>query len=242
MDSFQISDMQESARSIARAAGYLGKAAQELAPVALPAAREAVSRVPGAACGLARRTRALVPSDPSKRQIALAAVLGAGAIAFGAAAIAHVVHHRKVVSTYRAQRQAAALERQQRADVERELSGAAHTAAPSEVAGESWPAEGAAAPGCYVICVYDSEPDEGGRADFSEVYVGASKDMAASVEGQFDGRGNPYLAVDARYGRPMLAFFFPCEAHELYARREGLVRALGADGSYNRFVEIADLD
>lgn len=254
MDLSQVAKMQEDARAMGRAAQYLGRAANELAPVALPAAREAIARTPGRLATIAGRVRDLTPEKLRQKQTAAAIVAGVCAAGF-AAAIAHVVHHRKVAAEYREQKRAAEEARQQRADRERVLGEAAFACTAAEFLERAQGAAAGAAgadgdgagmeldaPGCFAIAAYDADPEQGDYAAYRDVYVGASKDAGAAARRQLEGRGNLYVHADVVYGQPLRVFFFPCEGYEVYARKEGLVRALGADSSYNKITEIADLD
>lgn len=248
MELSQISKMQDDARSMARAAQYLGKAANELAPVALPAARDALARTPGRISALASRVRSLTPERLRKRQAVVAACAGVAAAGLVAAAVAHVVHHRKAAALYASAKRSAEAERQLRADRERTIADASFDCTAQEflaaVAADELPDDFAplSAPGCFAICVYGEAPEKGDYDAFKDVYVGASTDMAAAAEKQLRGEGNLYVHADVVYGQPLRLFFFPCEGYEVYARKEGLVRSLAADDSYNKITEIADLD
>lgn len=59
---------------------------------------------------------------------------------------------------------------------------------------------------------------------------------------QLDGKGNLYVHADMSYGRPVYVAFFPCDESELLDERARLVKALGANDSYNMVASATELD
>ena len=243
----EVTKIQQDAHSLARAAQYMGKAAHELVPVVAPAARGAIARLPGAVGAAASRIRALTPERLRRDQRLGACICGVAAAGLTAAAIAHVVHHRKVAGSYREhQRMVTAAKARERDIVDALALAQEHYRAEDfehlyEDSGDEG-LYGLDAPGCFALLAFDPDPENGDFSGYRDCYVGASKDMARGAHRQLSGKGNLYVHADVVYGQPLYVLFFPCEEYELYARRERLIAALGSDESYNKISDLAELD
>ncbi len=97
-------------------------------------------------------------------------------------------------------------------------------------------------PGCFAILTYEPDVAADDPSAYRDVYVGASASMLEGVRKQLDGKGNLYVHADMSYGRPVYVAFFPCDESELLDERARLVKALGADDSYNMVASATKLD
>ena len=97
-------------------------------------------------------------------------------------------------------------------------------------------------PGCFAILTYEPDVAADDPSAYRDVYVGASASMLEGVRKQLDGKGNLYVHADMSYGRPVYVAFFPCDESELLDERARLVKALGADESYNMVASATRLD
>lgn len=243
----QVASLQDNAQSLVRAAQYMGKAADELKPLVVPAARNALGKVPGAASCAIDRVKRITPDSIRKHSLAAGIVGGVLAAGIAAATVAHFVHRHKVAHTYRLHRKHDELAAQRQRTIEATLSKATWRCTAAEFE-QHFGEEGNSAlaqvscPGCYAILSFDPEPQDGDLSVYRDVFVGAASDMAKGVHKQLSGEGNLYVHADAVYEQPIYVLFFPCEGYQLYASKERLMNALGAVESYNKIDEVANID
>ena len=95
----QVASLQDNAQSVVRAAQYVGRAADELRPLVVPAARTALEKVPGAASCAISRVKRVTPQTIREHSLAAGIVGGVLAAGLAAATVAHFVHRHKVAHT-----------------------------------------------------------------------------------------------------------------------------------------------
>lgn len=243
----EIIKLQQDAAAFDRAAQYLGQAANELAPVLSPTARDALSHVPDAVGSLREKASSLTPERAKLYQrIAIGVGCALGAVYVGTK-IARGIHHHKVTSVYRESKRAELAAREREYDIERTLSFAQeHFSAKDfeELYAENDPSTfaGLDVAGCFAILAFEPEPVDGDMTAYRDCYVGASKNMVEGAHRQLSGNGNLYVHADVVYEQPLYVLFFPCEEYDIYARRERLIVALGSGDSYNKVSDLAELD
>ena len=115
----QVASLQDNAQSVVRAAQYVGRAADELRPLVVPAARTALEKVPGAASCAISRVKRVTPQTIREHSLAAGIVGGVLAAGLAAATVAHFVRRHKVARTYRLHRKHDALAAE-RAQLEKE--------------------------------------------------------------------------------------------------------------------------
>ena len=235
MDMSTLKTMQEAAAAIGSATKHIGAANLELGKVALPAVRSAVGNVPKAVEKTFDTARHGQSADERKHA---AAVLGVGVVAVVGLTVATVAHFSNKIHKSRMLREqkrqvAAALAREKQID---ETIASAVALRPADALAKDDAGEDLAfakEPGCFAIFTYDHDVAADDAAAYSNVYVGAASSMLEGVRKQFDGKGNLYVFADACYKRPVQVAFFPCDESALLDERARLVKALGADDSYN---------
>lgn len=243
----QVASLQDNAQSVVRAAQYVGRAADELRPLVVPAARTALEKVPGAASCAISRVKRVTPQTIREHSLAAGIVGGVLAAGLAAATVAHFVHRHKVARTYRLHRKHDALAAERQRTIEATLSKATWRCTAAEFE-QHFGEDGNPAlaqvsgPGCYAILAFDPEPQDGDLSAYRDVYVGAASSMAQGVHKQLSGEGNLYVHADIVYEQPVYVLFFPCEGYQLYASKERLMNALGAVESYNKIDEVANID
>ena len=248
VDMVDIEKFRSDAKALRHAAQLMGQAAGEIAPIAGSSVKHAAGTISHAA------TQAIIKrKDLSEEQVKKVAVIAGvtGCIAIlglGAACIGHVVYHHRVVKEHRLAKRAsnAARERQSRIEDTLTMAEAIYAASTFKNlydSGEEAPSFSClAAPGCYAVCAYEPDIENGDFSAYRDVYVGASENMLEAAYAQLKGEGNLYVKADVEYGQPLYVMFFPCEAYEIYSLRENLMEAFGAQESYNKATDAASLD
>ena len=244
MDMSTFKTMQEAAAAIGSATKYIGAANLELGKVALPAVRSAVGNVPKAVEKTLDQARHGQSADERKHA---AVTLGVGVIAVVGLTVATVVHfshkiHKSRMLRAQKRQVAAALAREKQID---ETIASAVALRPASSLEHDASGDGlsfAKEPGCFAILTYEPDVAADDPSAYRDVYVGASAPMLEGVRKQLDGKGNLYVHADMSYGRPVYVAFFPCDVSELLDERARLVKALGADDSYNMVASATMLD
>ena len=86
--------------------------------------------------------------------------------------------------------------------------------------------------GCYVFILAKGLKRD--LADYREVYVGSSlHNMGLAISEELEGKGNPDVYADAKYGQSLHILPYPCVEDKVAALKESLVVALDANVSYN---------
>lgn len=244
MDTSTLRTMQDAAAAIGSATKYIGAANIELGRVALPAIKSAAGSVPK----VVERTFDQARHGQSSEERKHAAVaIGVGVIAvvgLSVATVAHFTHKIRKSRMLRAQKRqvAAALARERQIDetIASAVALRPASALVNDASGEDL--SFAKEPGCFAILVYEPDVAADDAAAYRDVYVGAAASMLEGVRRQLDGQGNLYVHADMSYKRPVYVAFFPCDEPSLLDERAHLVKALGADESYNAVASTAGLD
>lgn len=87
--------------------------------------------------------------------------------------------------------------------------------------------------GCYVFLRFSNKNNKGKLHRFDDVYVGGSTDMGASVMRHLEGKGNPDVYADVKYGQNVRVLLFPYPPEQLRAKTQELIELLDANRSYN---------
>lgn len=244
MDMSTLKTMQDAAAAIGSATKYIGAANLELGKVALPAMRSAVGNVPKAVEKTFDQARHGQSADERKHA---AVVLGIGVVAvvgLTVATVAHFSHKIHNARVLRAQKRqvAAALAREKQIDQTIASAVALRPASALEKGTAGDDLAFAKEPGCFAILTYEPDVAASDPSAYRDVYVGAAVSMLEGVRKQLDGKGNLYVHADMSYERPVYVAFFPCDEAKLLDERARLVKALGADESYNKVASASELD
>ena len=89
-------------------------------------------------------------------------------------------------------------------------------------------------PGCYVFLRFSEKNNVKKLHRFDDVYVGGSTDMGASVMRHLEGKGNPDVYADVKYGQNVRVLLFPYPPEQLRAKTQELISLLDANRSYNK--------
>lgn len=235
MDTSTIQAMESAAAALGSATKHIGAASLEIGKVVAPAARSAMGAIPVSVSKTIDQAR--FGQSAAERKHA-AAVLGVGVACVSLLAVATFAHFASKVRKSRIvrahKRQVTAALKRERA-IDETLSDAVAMRPASAFEGQvvdnglSFADE----PGCFAILTYDPDVASSDPSAYRNVYVGAGPSMLDAVQRQLDGKGNLYVHADVVYDRPVYVALFPCEEHEIDAKRAQLVEVLGADESYN---------
>lgn len=87
-------------------------------------------------------------------------------------------------------------------------------------------------PGCYVIAIYDSDP-QGDFKSYDDIYIGQSVKICQRVHNHLNGKGNGDVYADFKYGRHIYVHFEPCARGEMNNLERSLISSFNATESYN---------
>lgn len=244
MELTSLNSIRHAALSLANAARYMGAASIELGKIVVPAGKAAICNVPKAASDTFELARNGQTPEERHRAALTLGIAAAVATGFGIATFAHFANKFKKCSEQRSQKRQIATALAREAEIDDMISSALAMRPAEAIIGENLTEDFAYAQGagCFAVFVYDPDVADEDPSAYRDVYVGASPSMIDGARKQLNGKGNLYVHADMVYKRPVYVAFFPCEEYELYSRREHIVHALGADESYNKVANLAELD
>lgn len=87
--------------------------------------------------------------------------------------------------------------------------------------------------GAFVIATYKRLDLDKDLADYNGVYVGMGEDIREEIDFVISRKGDPDVYADVKYFQNVRFYLFECEAGELQARYDGLMKAFYDERLYN---------
>lgn len=87
--------------------------------------------------------------------------------------------------------------------------------------------------GAFVIATYKRLDLDKDLADYNGVYVGMGEDIREEIDFVISRKGDPDVYADVKYFQNVRFYLFECEASELQARYDGLMKAFYDERLYN---------